>query len=214
MARHDRSYPKEGSIPFTHERVISSDLIEARDVRVIERYRVELFRKGLIGYYEAHRVGYGNLSMRLKEPNENSFHITGTKTGFIPDLAPTHYARVMGWDLEEKRVSYEGESPPSSDTLLHATFYDLDHRIRGVVHVHHERMWLYYEKRLEVLNSEIEHQSVEELKEIQRLYEETDFGKSKVLVMGNHKPGLLIVGSSGRESVKRTISYLDRMESS
>jgi len=207
-----KSGPVEREIRFSYERVVSSDPIGPRDVSVITRLRRELYKNNLISTYGAYQKGYGTLSVRLKEPNHLYFHITGHATGIYAKPDETKYVRVMSWSTEEMRLSYVGDTDPSSESLLHGLFYQIDPSLHGVVHVLNNKMWTYYGTRLQTLSSQVEHGTKEELRELQYLYENTDFRNTKIIVMANYRPGLIILGKSAREAVKRTVSYQSRAE--
>ena len=102
-------------------------------------WRTPLFNAGLIGHFEEHDVGYGNLSARLNEGG--AFVISGTQTGHIAEAGAEHFSIVTAYDIDANAVTSTGPVEASSESLTHAAIYDLDPAIGSVVHVHSDPLW-------------------------------------------------------------------------
>jgi hypothetical protein len=107
----------------------------------LEKWRVILYRMGLIGEYKDEKVGFGNLS-RVIDQNNQEFIITGTQTGRFPNLAAQHYCKVIFCDLKKMKVRAEGLIAPSSESLTHFAIYQVSPKIKYVFHVHHHELWV------------------------------------------------------------------------
>ena len=76
---------------------------------------------GLIGQdterYDGY--GFGNLSRRLPDQSGEAFLISGTQTGHLPQLQPSHYATVHQCAPEANQLQASGLIQPSSEALSH-----------------------------------------------------------------------------------------------
>ena len=93
---------------------------------------------GLIGV-DANGVGFGNLSIR--DGATSRFYITGSATGGIADLIPSHYARVVAYDFAKNWLRCEGSTVASSESLTHAAVYESDPTVFSVIHCHDVKLW-------------------------------------------------------------------------
>ena len=87
-----------------------------------------------LGLSPRHPSGaYGNLSCRA---NENSFYIT--KSGMQPEpvLDNKNFCRIISYNPTTKSFIVEGDSPPSSETILHHLLYDEQPEIQAIFHGH------------------------------------------------------------------------------
>ncbi|EQC47301.1 class II aldolase/adducin family protein [Bacteriovorax sp. Seq25_V] len=136
----------EGVIKFDFSDYYKTESINNKFVTNIEKYRKMLFDLKLIGFYEMHQVGYGNISERFnlqefRQTKKPQFVISGTQTGHLPDLDNTHYTLVLDYDLDRNKIASRGAILPSSESLTHAAIYEVDDNIGAVVHIHHEDLW-------------------------------------------------------------------------
>jgi ribulose-5-phosphate 4-epimerase/fuculose-1-phosphate aldolase len=106
----------------------------------LNAWRDLLWRIGVIGQDDARYdgLGYGNLSLRLAG---DSFLVTGTQTGHLPQLTADHYAYVRQARPEENYLQAEGPLPPSSEALTHAAIYRAAPKVRCVAHGHSPEIW-------------------------------------------------------------------------
>jgi ribulose-5-phosphate 4-epimerase/fuculose-1-phosphate aldolase len=159
-------------------------------VAELNAWRNCLYDAGLVGYYEQHGVGYGNLSIR----DGAGFIISGTQTGHIPRTDRTHYARVTDCDIDDNRVSCEGPLHASSEALTHAAIYALDPDIGAVVHVHDNALWQSLMDKVPTTSPEVSFGTPEMAREFARLYQETAFPHERIAVMAGHEDGLVTFG--------------------
>ncbi|WP_405228185.1 class II aldolase/adducin family protein [Lentisalinibacter sediminis] len=172
--------------------------LRADAVQALNDCRNRLHDAGLVGYYAEHGVGYGNLSIRGREPG--TFIVSGTQTGHIPRTEASHYALVTGYDIDANRVACEGPIQASSEALTHAAIYELDPAIRAIAHVHSGELWRRLRDRIPTTAPDVPYGTPEMAREFRRLYEETDFARSGVAVMAGHEEGLVAVGATIEEA--------------
>ena len=95
-----------------------------KEFREINEWREVLYELKLIGqtYYENQLVGYGNISKRIPpyKMTPPHFIITATQTGFYSRLSPKQYVTVLACYPEENKVSAQGPSLPSSESINNA----------------------------------------------------------------------------------------------
>ncbi len=111
----------------------------------VETYRKILNDLNLIGVYD-NGLGFGNISRRcdyshLLRTARPQFIITGTQTGHLRDLSGEHYTRVIDFDLDRFSVTAQGTVRASSETVTHASIYEMNSSIGAVVHIHNGKTW-------------------------------------------------------------------------
>jgi hypothetical protein len=169
-------------------------------------WRSRLHDAGLVGYYEQHGVGYGNLSIR----DGNGFVISGTQTGHLARTDSTHYARVTDYDIDTNRVSCEGPIKASSEALTHAAIYSLDPAIGAVVHVHDNALWRHLMDTVPTTSPDVSFGTPEMAREFARLYRETAFPRDRIAVMAGHEDGLLTFGANIADAAERILGEAAR----
>jgi len=175
-------------------------------VRELNDCRNRLHDAGLVGHYEEHGVGYGNLSMRGPEPG--TFIISGTQTGHIPRTDASHYALVTGYDIDTNRVVCEGPIQASSEALTHAAIYELDPSIRAIAHVHSGELWHRLKDNTPTTAPDVPYGTPEMAREFRRLYADTDFARSGVAVMAGHEEGLVAFAATITEAADRLLALI------
>ena len=173
-------------------------------IEQLNAWRNRLFEHGLIGYYPAQGVGFGNVSIR--EGDTGTFIISGTQTGHIAATDERHYARVVRCDIDANRVCCEGPVQASSEALTHAAIYALDGDIRAVVHVHDAGLWRELIDRIPTTSRGVSYGTPEMAREFRRLYEETDFADQGVAVMGGHEEGIVSFGNDIEQAAERILN--------
>lgn len=169
----------------------------------LNAWRNRLYDEGLIGYYPEHGVGFGNVSIR--EGGAGEFIISGTQTGHIPRTDEHHYARVTRCEIEANRVHCEGPVQASSEALTHAAIYALDPAIRAVVHVHDAALWNELIDKVPTTSRDVSYGTPEMALEFRRLYDETDFTKRGIAVMGGHEEGIVSFGCDVEQAAHRIL---------
>lgn len=194
----------EGYIKFRMDWTACGQL-EIPEVSVLNRWRRPLVEAGLIGHYAELDVGYGNLSCRI---DASSFLISGTQTGHLLDLDARHFALVSGVDIDSNRVVCRGPLAASSESMTHATIYDLDEAIGAVVHVHSDELWAQLKNDRPTTNGNIAYGTPDMAREFIRLYQDTDFHSAGIAVMGGHQSGLVSIGGTLEEAANRILATL------
>lgn len=177
--------------------------LPAAAIAELNACRNRLHEQDLIGYYPAHKVGFGNVSVR--EGDSEAFIVSGTQTGHIAITDAGHYARVLRCDIEANRVYCEGPVQASSEALTHAAIYALDPGIRAVVHVHDAALWNELLDSVPTTSPDVTYGTPEMAYEFRRLYEETDFAEQGVAVMGGHEEGIVAFGQTIEQAEQRIL---------
>lgn len=193
----------EGIIKYdSHWR--KTDPLNNAEIESLNRWRRPLYDAEMIGYYEEHGVGFGNLSVRAG--TEGQFIISGSQTGHLPELAAEHYALVEDYDIDRNRVLSSGASEASSESMTHAVIYELDPKIGAVVHVHIKELWEELKGSAATTDATIAYGTPEMAQEFRRLFSESDFQKTGIAVMAGHDSGLVSTGSNLQEATERILA--------
>jgi len=193
----------EGYVKFTsHWR--NTDALEDAAIELLNRWRRPLYDAGLIGHYEQHGIGFGNLSMRLE--TDRQFIISGTQTGHLPNPGAEHYALVEDYDIGRNRVYSSGAAEASSESLTHAAIYELDRGIGAVVHVHSVELWAALQDSAATTAAGIAFGTPDMAREFQRLFLETDFAITGIAVMAGHETGLVSIGRDLQQAAERILA--------
>ena len=185
------------------------------EIHAIESLRQRLRFAGVLGQ-DPDRYGgfgYGNVSKRLPPfdapPSNRMFLITGTQTGAIPGLSAHHYSVVSAYDLAKNQIVAQGMTPPSSESLTHATLYSMDESLRWVLHVHAPTLWIEAAMlRLPVTNSSVLQGTLAMCAEVRRLFEQTDVRQKRIFAMGGHKDGMVAFGRTAEEASEALFKWI------
>ncbi len=169
----------------------------------LETWRRPLRAAGLIGYYEEHDIGYGNISIRCGEPGQ--FMISGTQTGHIETTDKTHYALVTSYGIYFNRVSCVGPVQASSEAMTHAAIYELDSNIGAIVHVHSGSLWRRLIDRLPTTAADVAYGTPQMANEFRRLFRDTEFRRTGLAVMAGHEEGILSFGTNLEEAATKVL---------
>jgi hypothetical protein len=180
-------------------------------------WREILALTGLVGRdpsrYEG--AGYGNVSARAGRRSaglgRRSFLITGTQTGGKRALGLDDFAIVERYDFSANRVSSYGRVRPSSESLTHAAAYDLAPHIRCVFHAHTPVLWQRARAlRIPTTDPSVSYGTPEMAQEVRRLYREGLFAERRILAMGGHEDGILVIGRTPEEAGQLLLTWLAR----
>ncbi|GFE71880.1 class II aldolase/adducin family protein [Chroococcus sp. FPU101] len=171
----------------------------------INQWRTKLFQLGLIGQYE-NGIGFGNISIRKR--NSLEFIVSGTQTGHLTTLNEQHYTTVSDYDWEKNYLTCFGPIQASSESLTHAAIYEANSEIKGIIHVHHLKLWRQLMDQVPTTSGEIAYGTPEMAKEIIRLCQEANLLKAQILVMKGHEEGIIAFGKSLDEAGDLLINYL------
>lgn len=188
---------EKGYIKFNCHWIKSSPLNE-ETIYELNQWREKLFKLGLIGAYST-GIGYGNLSIRLKN---NAFLITGTSTGQFTKLNVEHYTQVISYNFLDNIITCKGPIKASSESLTHASIYESDPDAHAVIHVHSLQLWKKLLNKVPTSATSVEYGTPKMAIEIKRLFIETNLKEKKILAMGGHQEGVISYGQSIDEAGK------------
>ena len=139
------THTDEGIIKYDQSGFKFIPPLPANEYAVVERYRKILNGLNLIGAYE-NGLGFGNISVRknylhLVKTERPQFIITGTQTGHLKNLTGEHYTRVVDFDIQAFSVTAQGVVRASSETVTHASIYEMNSSIHSVIHIHQLKIW-------------------------------------------------------------------------
>jgi L-ribulose-5-phosphate 4-epimerase len=163
----------------------------------LNRVRGRLHRLGFIGRY-SNGIGFGNISIRAGASNH--FYISGTMTGGLPELTPTHYTKVVAWDFPRNWLQCEGPAQASSESMTHAAIYEQDAAAGAVLHVHAMELWKRLLDRVPTTRRDVEYGTPEMAVEIGRLFRESDVRERRILAMAGHEEGIFVFGPTLEEA--------------
>ena len=163
-----------------------------------------MYEAGLIGEYEEHGIGYGNLSMR--RGSSELFLISGTQTGHLPITDENHYSLVTDCNVRANVVRCSGPIQASSEAMTHASIYALGEAIGAVVHAHSAELWRRYMNELPTTNPDIAYGTPDMAQEIDRLYRMAGFRESGIAVLAGHDDGLISFGTTLEEAALRMLN--------
>jgi ribulose-5-phosphate 4-epimerase/fuculose-1-phosphate aldolase len=174
-----------------------SDPIDWNLCKDIEDVRVSLYALGLIGVYD-NGIGYGNISQRV---NDKEFVITGTQTGDKSELEAKDYSYITDINLDTFKTIATGATKPSSESTTHATIYELDSSINGVIHIHSESLWRYMLKHEQYLKtSDVEYGTIEMVNDVKKIYSKIDALSYPAFVMKGHFEGIVTFGKTLKDA--------------
>jgi len=158
-------------------------------------------------------LGFGNISRRLpssaSNPGRRAFLISGTQTGYLPDLAPEHFTLVTDCVPELNRVLSVGPIKPSSEAMTHASFYAVDPQLRFVIHAHSPHIWRNAERlKLPRTAASAECGTVAMSAEVRNLMNDTLVAKRHCFVMGGHQDGVIAFGRTMQQAGTALIKIL------
>ena len=181
----------------------------------INAWRKILFLTRLIGRDPGRYAGagYGNISQRQgpfdAPKHRRRFIISGTQTGGLAALTEEHYTVVLECNPYQNLVVSEGPLKPSSESLTHGILYDLDHRIRFVMHVHSPHIWRSADAlKIAVTRKEAVFGTPEMAEEVRRLFEDTQVRTKYIFAMGGHEDGVVSFGRTASEAGTALLNYL------
>jgi L-ribulose-5-phosphate 4-epimerase len=177
-------------IKFTCEQV-GAEITRFGNLAELNAYRRKLLQLRLIGV-DAKGIGFGNLSIR--EGATKIFYITGSATGWKPELTLADCTRVVAYDFEKNWLRYDGSAIPSSESLTHAAVYESDAKVGSVIHCHESKLWAALLNKAPTSSKTVDYGTPEMACEVKRLFNVTDLQSRKILVMAGHEGGIVAFG--------------------
>jgi hypothetical protein len=181
------------------EGVIKFDLdyeqrpIGEADISELNAWRSVLKSLELIGQIPNRYDGYGfgNVSQRTAD----GFVISGTQTGGIGTLESSDHAVCTSWDLTRNAVSAYGETRPSSESLSHASIYDVHEAAQCALHVHSPEIWQASDNLgIAVTDPSVPYGTPEMAVEVRRVT--AGMQMPGIFSMGGHEDGVFTFGCS------------------
>ena len=174
--------------------------------RELDRWRRPLYEAQLIGEYQEHGIGYGNLSMA--RGSGGLFLISGTQTGHLPVTDESHYSLVTDCDIQANVVRCSGPVQASSEAMTHASIYALGDAIGAVVHAHNADLWQRYLGELPTTDPDIAYGTPDMARDLDRLYRLEGLREAGVAVLAGHDEGLISFGTTIEEAATRMLELL------
>ena len=131
-------------IKFKHNLKFSPPLLEENYI-ALEKWRIILYRMGMIGINKTNGLSYGDLSKRILV-GENEFIISGANTGKYANLDGAQYTRVKKCDVRKKTIEAVGPIAPSSATHMHFLIFKNCPQINFIFHIKHEGIFEFIKK--------------------------------------------------------------------
>ena len=176
----------------------------------LNAWRNILFNLHLIGQDEGRYdgYGYGNISYR-NQCGSDGFYISGTQTGGKKQLTINDYCRVTLCDVKHNHIVADGAVKPSSEALSHGAVYQLDTKIRCVIHVHSDVLWRCAAHiGLPCTEENVAYGTVEMADEIAGLYRSGELSKVRLFIMGGHQDGVIAYGETIEQAGAALIAQL------
>ena len=191
---------KEGKIRFNT--VFVSDKIP-HDTKLVElkKWSKTFQESGLTPEVQGNFTG--NLSFRSKE----GFVITASGLKDKEDLEDVCFVYVKAYNEQDNTFFVEGQTKPSSESIMHHLIYKACMDVKAVFHGHKDTIIAHAkELGLPVTEKEYESGTVELAKEVLKV-----LGDNKLIVLRNH--GFVSLGSTMKEAGKLALATLNQAKS-
>lgn len=207
--------PKEGVIKFSYDHRPDELRMHHDLCYRLMAWRNIMRETALIGIdplrYDG--AGYGNISGRVApfaaERGERRFLISGTQTGQLDCVSPADFCLVEFCDQRRNYVRSRGGTRPSSESMTHATVYDLDPRIRFVFHAHSPVIFKNCRRLgIPMTPTWVPYGTPQMCEAVRTLYRETNLGEDRVFCMGGHEDGVVVFGETADQVGSTMISRL------
>lgn len=188
----------DGVIKFDQSDYTQSQGLESLEFNKLESWRKKLYQLDLIGEYLPEKIGYGNLSQRadyknLRQTDNPQFIISGTQTGCFAELGPTHYTRVVDFNIKQNKVCVHGPIMASSESLTHAALYLISEDVKCVFHIHDQVIWQgMLEEAAPTTPADIPYGTIEMAESVQKMFPNQAHG---YFAMAGHDEGVIAFAS-------------------
>ena len=191
---------KEGKIRFNT--VFVSDKIP-HDTKLVElkKWSKTFQERGLTPEVQGNFTG--NLSFRSKE----GFVITASGLKDKQDLEDVCFVYVKAYDEESNTFFVEGQTKPSSESIMHHLIYKACNNVNAVFHGHNDTIIAHAEEwGLPVTEKEYESGTVELAREVLKVLDD-----NKLIVLRNH--GFVSLGNTMKEAGELALATLNQAKS-
>ena len=195
----------EGVIKFNL--AFRTEKLSGVDIGELSAWRTVLKDLGLLGQTPGRYDGYGfgNISQRCA----GGFVISGTQTRELDAVTLDDYAVCETWDLQRNAVDAKGAVKPSSESLSHASIYDVHESVTCALHAHSPDIWRNsVELGIPVTEASVAYGTPEMAKEVRRLI--VDMHSPGIFSMGGHEDGVFTFGRSLAEAGQLMVHELVR----
>jgi len=173
------------------------DDVDAFTLSSLSAWRSMLKDLGLLGQTPERYDGYGFGNVSLRQGK--GFVISGTQTGVLDEVGLKDYAFCDTWDLSANAVSARGAVKPSSESLSHASVYDVHPEVQCALHVHSPDIWHGADAlEVPVTDRNVAYGTPEMASEVRRLI--SPMASPGIFSMGGHEDGIFTFGSSLEEA--------------
>ena len=188
---------KEGNIRF--KTVFFSDNIPCNPkIMELKKWSETFQRSGLTPEVQGNFTG--NLSFRSKE----GFIITASGLKDKQDLDDVCFVYVKAYNEHDNTFYIEGQTKPSSESIMHHHIYKKWRDVNAVFHGHNDSIVAYANKLgLPITQKEYASGTVELAKEVLKI-----LGDHKLIVLRNH--GFVSLGYSMKEAGELALDTLNR----
>lgn len=199
---------QEGVIKY-HLNHVNKPVSETASLFSLNAWRTLMHRLTLIGQqpdrYQG--LGFGNISLRIMQtPN---YIISGTQTGLTETLTAEDYCLIRHADPHLNTITSEGLCQPSSEALTHATVYQQNLGITGIIHVHSPEIWRQTETLgLPYTAADITYGTPEMALAVAQLFKAAKFKQHALFSMLGHEDGIISFGSSIEQAGQLIIHFL------
>ncbi len=194
--------PDEGYVKFQAVWEQAAPL-PAPKLAELSHWRNEMHRLHLIGVY-GNGIGYGNISQRWEG---GEFIISGTATGHLASLTPSHFTTVTDFEVEKNTVHCRGPILASSEAMSHAVIYRECPEVNGVIHVHHAELWEQLLDHVPTTAHGATYGSPEMANSIINLLKNSDLRQQKIFVMRSHPEGVFVFGETLAQAAAVLMHY-------
>ena len=191
---------KEGKIRFNT--VFLSDRVpHGTELGELKKWSKTFQESGLTPEVQGNFTG--NLSFRSKE----GFVITASGLKDKQDLEDICFVYVKTYDKESNTFFVEGQTKPSSESIMHHLIYKASKNVNAVFHGHDDTIISHAEKlSLPVTEKEYESGTVELAEEVLKV-----LGDNKLIVLRNH--GFVSLGETMKEAGELALATLKQSKS-
>jgi ribulose-5-phosphate 4-epimerase/fuculose-1-phosphate aldolase len=142
----------------------------------------------------------GNLSLRSKD----GFVITASGLKDKEDLEDVCFVYVKAYDEQYNTFFVEGQTKPSSESIMHHLIYKTCGDVNAVFHGHNDSIIAHAEElRLPVTEKEYESGTLELAKEVLKI-----LGDHKLIVLRNH--GFVSLGNTMKDAGELALATLNQ----
>ncbi len=192
----------EGYIKFNIEWINESLCVEVPQKLILWRDTMHELKQ--IGHYPEINIGYGNISVK----NELGIIISGTQTGNVFPIQPSHFTLVTDYNINQNSVVCKGPIKASSESMTHAAIYEADSTIQAIIHVHNLDLWNKLMNKVPTTKKEVPYGTPEMANEVFRLFKDTNVSKEKIIVMAGHDEGIIAFGKDLDEAGTILLDFL------